>query len=98
MYYGRCTGLLFRAATQHNTSCSDNKYNINLKFRIQKEEGLYYPCSEADLRLCFRICNESQRKDTVLSLFNKAANKKTDINPNGVEIMKTCLEYMGLKK
>ena len=38
-----------------------------LKFRIQKEEGLYYPCSEnkgadqlrgyreADLRLCFRI-------------------------------------------
>ena len=38
-----------------------------LKFRIQKVEGLYYPCSEnkdadqlrsycaADLRLCFRI-------------------------------------------
>ena len=38
-----------------------------LKFRVQKEEGLYYPCSEnkgadqlrghreADLRLCFRI-------------------------------------------
>ena len=39
-----------------------------LKFRTQKEEGLYYVCSEnkgvdqlrgnreADLRLCFRIC------------------------------------------
>ena len=39
-----------------------------LKFRIQVEEELYYPCSEnngadqlrgyreADLRLCFRIC------------------------------------------
>ena len=29
-----------------------------LKFRIQKVEGLYYPCSEnkgADLHLCFRI-------------------------------------------
>ena len=23
------------------------------------------------------------------------ANKKTDINPNGVQIMKTCLDYMG---
>ena len=22
--------------------------------------------------------------------------KKTDINPNGVQILKTCLEYMGL--
>ena len=25
LHYGRCTGLLFRAATQHNISCSDNK-------------------------------------------------------------------------
>ena len=42
-----------------------------LKFRIQKEVGLYYPCSEnkgadqlrgyreADLRLCFRICKKA---------------------------------------
>ena len=35
-----------------------------LKFRIQKLEGLYYPCSEnkgyreADLRLCFHICKK----------------------------------------
>ena len=41
-----------------------------LKFRIKEVEGLYYPCSEnkgadqlrgyreADLRLCFRICNK----------------------------------------
>ena len=48
-----------------------------LKFRIKKEEGLYYPCSEnkgadqlrgyreADLRLCFRIFKKpvfSQRR------------------------------------
>ena len=37
---------------------------------------------------------ESQRKDTVISSFNKGADKKTDINPNGVQITKTCLEYM----
>ena len=42
-----------------------------LKFWIQKVEGLYYQCSEnkdadqlrgyreADLRLCFRICNKA---------------------------------------
>ena len=42
----------------------------SLKFRIQKVEGLYYPCSEnkgadqlrgyreVDLRLCFRICKK----------------------------------------
>ena len=51
-----------------------------LKFRIKKEEGLYYPCSEnkgadqlrgnceADLRLCFRICKTpvfSQRGSNV---------------------------------
>ena len=40
----------------------------SFKFRMKKEEGLYYPCSEnkgadqlrgnreAGLRLCFRIC------------------------------------------
>ena len=39
---------------------------------------------------------ENQRKDTVISSFNKAVNKKTDINPNGVQITKTCLKYMGL--
>ena len=32
LHYGRCTWLLFRAATQHNTSCSDNtlKYKSEL--------------------------------------------------------------------
>ena len=39
-----------------------------------------------------------QGKDTVISSFNKAANKKTDINQNRVHISKTCLEYMGLYK
>ena len=29
-----------------------------LKFLTYEVEGLYYPCSEADLRLCFRICKK----------------------------------------
>ena len=29
-------------------------------------------------------------------IFNKTAYKKTNINPNVVQILKTCLEYMGL--
>ena len=49
---------------------TQKKMNTGLKFRIKKVEGLYYPCSEnkgddqlrgyreADLRLCFRICNK----------------------------------------
>ena len=28
-----------------------------LKFCMYEVEGLYYPSSEADLRLCFRICS-----------------------------------------
>ena len=36
------------------------------------------------------------RKDTVFSSFNKTAYKKTYIYPNVVEILITCLEYMGL--
>ena len=36
------------------------------------------------------------RKDAVISSFNKTAYKKTDINPNVVQILKTCLEYMCL--
>ena len=32
--------------------------------------------------------NESQKKDAVISSFNKAANKKTDINPNWVQMTK----------
>ena len=36
------------------------------------------------------------RERILISCFNKTAYKKTDINPNGVQIMKTCLGYMGL--
>ena len=51
-----------------NQAVQLQKMARGLKFRIKKEEGLYYPCSEnkgadqlrghreADLRLCFRIC------------------------------------------
>ena len=50
-----------------NQAVQLQKMARGLKFRIQKVEGLYYPCSEnkgadqlrgyreADLRLCFRI-------------------------------------------
>ena len=49
-----------------------------LKFWIKVEEGLYYPCSEnkgadqlrgyseADLRLCFRICKKAGFLTTLL--------------------------------
>ena len=51
-----------------NQAVQLQKMARGLKFRIEKVEGLYYPCSEdkgadqirgyrqADLRLCFRIC------------------------------------------
>ena len=51
-----------------NQAVQLQKMARGLKFRIKKEEGLYYPCSEnkgadqlrsyreADLRLCFCIC------------------------------------------
>ena len=32
LHYGRCTGPLFRDATRHNTSCSDNKWKYNYEF------------------------------------------------------------------
>ena len=55
--------------TRSDTNWAVQSLNMarGLKFRIQKVEGLYYPCSEnkgadqlrgyreADLRLCFRI-------------------------------------------
>ena len=67
----RCekTGLRgFRPGPTQTGLCNFLNMARGLKFRIQKEEGLYYPCSEnkgadqlrgyreADLRLCFRIC------------------------------------------
>ena len=44
------------------------------------------------------LAMKAKEKDIVIviSNFNKAADKKTDINPNRVQITKTCLEYMGL--
>ena len=55
--------------TRYDTNLAVQSLNMarGLKFRIQKVEGLYYPCSEnkgadqlrghreADLRVCFRI-------------------------------------------
>ena len=63
------TGLRgFRPGPTQNRAGQSLKMARDLKFRIWKAEGLYYPCSEnkgadqlrghreADLRLCFRIC------------------------------------------
>ena len=37
-----------------------------------------------------------ERISTVISSFNKTVYKKTDINPNMAQILKTCLEYISL--
>ena len=56
--------------TDTNRAAQPQRMARDLKFRIKKEEGLHYPCSEnkgadqlrgnreADLRLCFRICKK----------------------------------------
>ena len=58
----------FPTRSDKNHAVKLQKMTRGLKFRIYKEEGLYYLCSEnkgadqlrghseADLRLCFRIC------------------------------------------
>ena len=58
----------FSTRSDTNQAVQSQKMARGLKFRIWKEEGLYYLCSEnkgadqlrgyreADLRLCFRIC------------------------------------------
>ena len=61
----RSLGLPTRSDT--NRAVQSLNMARGLKFRIQKVEGLYYPCSEnkgadqreADLRLCFRICKKT---------------------------------------
>ena len=69
----RCekTGLQgFPTRSDTNRAVHPQKMARGLKFRIKKEEGLYYLCSEhkgadqlrgyreAGLRLCFRICKK----------------------------------------
>ena len=60
--------LWFATWSDTNQAVQLQKMARGLKFRIQEEEGLYYPSSEnkgadqlrgyreVDLRLCFRIC------------------------------------------
>ena len=60
--------MLFQNRSDTNRAVQSQKQARSLKFRIQVEEEMYYPCSknkgadqlrgyrEADLRLCFRIC------------------------------------------
>ena len=60
--------MWFPTRSDTNRPVQSQKMARGLKFWIQKEEELYYPCSEnkgadqlrgyreADLRLCFRLC------------------------------------------
>ena len=60
--------LWFPNRSDTNRAVQAQKQAKSLKFRIQEEEELYYPCSEnkgadqlrgyreADLHLCFRLC------------------------------------------
>ena len=62
------TTMWFLNRSDTNRSVQSQKMVRSLKFRIYEEEGLYFPSSEnkgadqlhgyseADLRLCFRIC------------------------------------------
>ena len=63
----------------------------DLKFRIQKVEGLYYPCSEnkgadqlrgdreADLRLCFRICKNPDFSQRGSYIFAQVINEVQEV-------------------
>ena len=60
--------MWFLNRSDTNQAVQSWKHAGSLKFRIYKEEEVYYPCSknkgadqlcryrEADLRLCFRLC------------------------------------------
>ena len=60
--------MWFPNMSDTNQAVQSEKQAGSLKFRIYKEEEVYYPCSEnkgadqlrdfreADLRLCFRLC------------------------------------------
>ena len=60
--------MWFPNRSDTNQAVQSQKQTGSLKFRIQKEKEVYYPCSEnkgadqlrgyreADLCLCFRIC------------------------------------------
>ena len=74
---------------RHKPGCALNMAR-GLKFRIQKVDGLYYPCSEnkgadqlrgyreAELRLCFRICKKTGFLMTRLKLsFSRVVNLGT---------------------
>ena len=62
----------FPTWSETNQAVQLQKMARGLKFRIQKVEGLHYLCSEnkgadqlrgyseADLRLCFRICTQQK--------------------------------------
>ena len=80
-------GPLFRAATRHNTSCSDNKENIKISYfkdseNIQKKE-------------CGLDRSVSDNQSSSVSL-NELAMKASAINLNYVQIILNCLEYMKL--
>ena len=55
--FERCTGLLFRAATQYNASCSENKYNIKVS-SLKSRENIQKKSMGQTVQ--FRILNSLQ--------------------------------------
>ena len=85
----------FPTRSDKNRAAQSLNIARNLKFRISVEEVLYYPCSEnkdvdqlhgyreADLRLCFRICE-------IPFLLRRDSLNKTIIDDESTKISQTC--------
>ena len=73
-----------RAATQQNTSCSDNKLNIKVSSFKSRENIQKKSMGQTEqFRILLKFSSmtlDELTKDTVISSFNRAANTKTDIH------------------
>ena len=77
----------FSTWSDENQAVQSRKTARDLKFRMYEVEGLYYPCSEnkdadqlrgyreADLCLCFRICNVGFSHDAAHLFIYERNNK-----------------------
>ena len=78
--------MWFPNRSDTNQAAQSQKQARSLKFWIQEEAGLYYPCyHEADLRLCFHVFTYAdcwfshevaQIMSPTLSLYNIRAKRK----------------------
>ena len=80
------TNVLISTWSDTNKAVQLQKMARCLKFRIKEVEGLNYPCSEADLRLRFRIC-----KMLVFSWHGSNATFKVPWRIKDEELIKWCV-------